>query len=214
MEKKVRGHKRRWKQIHLWVEQNRRLTPWILEEYGRDHIDIVVHPWCDISITNSKIPEPKGETKLRLLAGLLEIYEAWKAQLDETGEPYYLKLWLYEPHFSNSQVVCAMGDQLHFYDRTFHKPEETRSFQPGNYGRLADQLSEFDWEFCWDEEHLDDGYLAPAEMYTSRTEFEADRRWFNRQLKKPHRVTKLKEPVGDITEVYSFKKGTVWVGGK
>jgi hypothetical protein len=51
-------------------------------------------------------------------------------------------------------------------------------------------------------------------LYASLADYEEDKRWFEKMLKKPHRTTKLKEPIGDATESYSFKKGDVWLGEK
>ncbi len=105
--KKIRGHKRRWHDIDQWVEYHKNLSLDYLKEYQRDYAKIRAHPWSGISLTNSQTPEPKGLTKTKILNGLIEIYNSWKIELDELDEKYYLKIWLFEPRFSSSQVVCA-----------------------------------------------------------------------------------------------------------
>jgi len=59
--RKIRGHNRRHKQVKNWKENNLSLRKDILDNFQSDHIDIVVHPWCDLSLSNSigKIP-PSG----------------------------------------------------------------------------------------------------------------------------------------------------------
>ena len=120
---KIRGHNRLQKQIEPWKRNNLILRQDLLESYERDHIDIVVHPWCDISTINSTFPEPNKLTKRKILAGLLDIYDNLKQQLDARGKPYYLKIWLYEPRVSKSQVVCAVGERILHYENIFNKIE-------------------------------------------------------------------------------------------
>ena len=60
-----------------------------LKQNERDYAKIWVHPFSGISLTNSQIPEPKTETKKRILNGLLDIYESWKNQLDKLNEPIH-----------------------------------------------------------------------------------------------------------------------------
>ena len=58
---KVRGHTRRQRKIEEWRLKNLDLRVDLIERYNGDHIDVVVHPWCDISIVDSVIPEPTGK---------------------------------------------------------------------------------------------------------------------------------------------------------
>lgn len=122
--RKIRGFNRRFRQLEQWKEANLLLRSDLLENYERDHIDIVVHPWCDISVTKSHIPEPKRKMRRKMLSALLDIYQSWEKQLQQLGIPYYLKIWLFEPRFSQSQVVCAVGNQIHFYEQTFEKADQ------------------------------------------------------------------------------------------
>jgi hypothetical protein len=127
--KKIRGHKRIWKDIEKWKNANLKLDLEHLKQNERDYAKIGVYPFSAISLTNSQIPEPKTKTKKRILNGLLDIYDSWKNQLDQLNEPYYLKIWLFEPRFSKSQVVCAIGNSIDFYKNTFIFPENTRKFK-------------------------------------------------------------------------------------
>jgi len=158
--------------------------------------------------------EPKGKTKQAMLNGLLDIYDSWKTQLDKTGEPYYLKIWLYEPHFSESQVVCAIGKKLHFYDNAFLQGNENKIMNTATYGIISDRLKQFEWEHHIDEEHLANNIVGNIEEYAAPQDYFETLRWFNRMMKKPHRTTPYDEPTDECFEFYSFKKGDVWVGGR
>jgi len=211
MKQKIRGHNRRQKQIEHWVRDNVSidLADYLLNTSDRHYVKIRIHPWNGFSLKQSKTPEPSGKTKQKMLAGLLDIYTEWKKQLDESGVPYYLKIWLFEPRFSQSQVVCATGDNLQFYDNTFFKPAETKELPAGNYHDLKSRLDNLNWDYCLDEDHFDNNEVGEPEQYATLADFKATEKWYFAALKTPHRTTKSNE----TTEVYSFKRGDVWTGG-
>lgn len=213
-QKKIRGHNRRHKQLDNWRLDNLSLdlTDYLLNERDRYYAKIRVHPWSGLSLTNSLTPQPTGKTKQKMLNGLLDIYEDWKTQLDKLGQPYYLKVWLFEPRFSQSQVVCAIGDNVDFYENTFHKPDTNKAIQLDNYGTLKTKLSKLNWDYRLDEDHYYNTEVGEPENYASRRDYEDTVKWFDKLLKKPHRTHKFKEPIGEATESYSFKRGDIWLG--
>jgi hypothetical protein len=215
-QKKIRGHKRRWKNIENWRLDNLdlNLTDYLLNERDRYYAKIRVHPWSGLSLINSVTPEPTRKTKQKMLNGLLDIYEDWKNQLDKLGQPYYLKIWLFEPHFSQSQLVCAVAENVDFYENTFFKPEERKNLNKDNYGKLKERLESFNWDYRLDEDYFDNTEVGEPEIYASRQDYEDTKKWFAKLLKKPHRTHKFKEPIGDATESYSFKRGDIWLGGQ
>lgn len=208
--KKIRGHRKRQKQIELWKDKNIlfNLTDYFLN--GRRNYYYAKIPWNYSSITNSNIPEPKGKTKQLLFAALLDIYDAWKVQLERLGEPYYLKIWLYEPRFSQSEVVCATGGRIEYYQNMFYGPEKGKYINgPGH--KNAEQLN---WECYIDEDHYDLNFIGNPEDYASLRDYKESEQWFSRLLKKPHRITHYENPDNSILKLYSFKRGNVWVGGE
>jgi hypothetical protein len=205
---KIRGHKRRQKAIEQWRLENLELRLDLIEKYHYDHIDIVVHPWCDITIIKSRFPEPNRKTKQLMLNGLLDIYNSLKNQLDKIGQPYYLKIWLFEPRFSNSQVVCAIGDRIGYYENMFFEPESVRQFQSANYGGLKKRLDALKWQNRLDEDHVENDYVGDSKEYITNNDFVETKIWFDKTMKKSHRTTKL----DNSREYYSFKKGYVWLG--
>ena len=122
--KKLRGHNRIFKKIEKWKHENLHLDIDALESYQRNYVKIYVSPFSDISIAGREIPSPKGKTKKLILESLFEIHNSWEEQLKNLEQPYYLAIWLYEPNFKNSQVVCAIGDYLDWYNVTFYRPKD------------------------------------------------------------------------------------------
>ncbi len=212
--KKIRGHKRRWRHIDNWVETNKYLDIDYLKTNQRDYSKIWVHPWSGISMIGSEIPEFRGKTRKKILKGLIEIYDSWKSALDKLNKPYYLKIWLYEPNFSRSQVVCAIGDLLDFYKITFHDPNDGKRLKSQQYGSLEKEIDQFNWHHRLEEHHFDNTEPGNPDMYDSLEDYEEDKKWFDKMLSKPHRTTQYNEPIGEATESYSFKIGDVWLGEK
>ncbi|MCE7991096.1 MAG: hypothetical protein HEP71_03915 [Roseivirga sp.] len=212
--RKVRGHHRRWTDIDNWVERNKGLDLEYLKSQERDYAKIWVHPWSGISITNSEMAQPSGITKRRILQGLITIYNEWNIKLASLDEPYYLKIWLYDPNFSRSQVVCAIGNALDFYETTFYKPDEQKSLNPPHYGKLSDQMAAFDWEYHWDEFHFSPDDLGEPDDYASLKDYQYQKKWMTRLMQKPLRKTGYENTDGEFIESFAHREGTVWVGGQ
>lgn len=214
--KKIRGHNRRHKQINNWRIDNLSidLTDYLLNERDRYYAEIRVSPWSGLSMINSITPQPTGKTKQKMLNGLFDIYEGWKSQLDKLGQRYYLKIWLFDPRFSQSQVVCAIGNNVNFYENTFYQPSAEKKLQLDNYGSLKEKLAKLNWDYRLDEDHFDNNEVGEPEIYPSRKDYEETKKWFEKILKKPYRINKYKEPIGDIIESYSFRRGHIWLGGQ
>lgn len=208
---KIRGHKRRQRQIENWRLENLEFRFDLLKNYKKVHIDIVVHPWCDLSIINSTFPQPNGKTKQLMINALFDIYDSWKKQLDSRGLKYYLKVWLYEERFTKSQVVCAIDDEIDFYNNTFSKSSIKKDINPERFGNNK-RLGEFNWELMVDEDFYDKNTVGNPEDYKTIKDFYEIQRWFNRQLKKPHNKYIPDNPTDNIFEYYGFVKGKVWIG--
>jgi hypothetical protein len=205
---KIRGYKRRHRDIEKWRVESLQLRLDLLEEYDYVNTDVVVHPWCNISLLNSDFPEPRRKTKQLMLDGLVDIYYSWKEQLSKFGKPYYLKIWLCEPRFSKSQIVCAIGDRIDYYENLFFEPAKKEQLRTKSYGRLKNKLDNLNWEHRLDEDHIANDYVGEPQQYLTRDDFEKSQKWFVRTMKKPHRTTEL----DNALELYSFTKGDLWLG--
>lgn len=213
-QQKIRGFNRRFRDIALWRLENLDLRLDYIEKDSSERTFILVDPWLTIPLINSKIPEPKRKTKRLMLNGLIDIYESWKVQLENLGKPYYLKIWLFEPRFSKSQVVCAVDDSIDLYENDYPKPAIVKQFKPSNYGQLSERLQKFDWDHRIDQDYCDNNFVGEPDLYASRQDYENSIIWFNRLLKQPHRLIKFDEPIGKATESYTFTRGDLWIGGQ
>ncbi|MBI3259829.1 MAG: hypothetical protein HYZ54_10200 [Ignavibacteriae bacterium] len=213
--KKIRGHFRRFKNIEKWRIEHISLdiSDYVVNQYDCYYAKIRIHPWSGLSLTNSSIPEPKRKTKQKILAGLLDIYDAWKIQLDEIGQPYYLKIWLFEPRFSQSQVVCAVENRIAYYENNFFKPDSDKTLKKSDYGSLQSRLRTLKWEYYFDEDYYDNSDIGKPEDYATIQDFELAKIWFAKLLQRPHRTDTFTEPICDIIESYMFKRGSLWIGG-
>ncbi|WP_191991936.1 DUF4306 domain-containing protein [Bacillus aerolatus] len=66
--------------------------------------------------------------------------------MKKTGEDFYLKIWLYHPHFIHSQIVITYKDCLDFYDRTFDASEKEKEFPYSNFVGLEEEVQLFEWD--------------------------------------------------------------------
>ncbi len=212
--KKTRGHRRRWKEIKNWVDSNSNLDIGQLNSTQRNYVKVYVYPWNGIDLENNTVPQPHGESKRRIISGLIDIYNSWKFALDQIEEPYYLKIWLYSPRISSSQVVCAVGGFIDFYNTTFFKPNDSKEFSSKDYGWLKQKLQQFNWSHHLDEEHYNNTEIGDPEDYNTLVEYEKEKSRFEAKLEKPHRTVVTNEPIGGATEFYSFKEGDIWIGSK
>jgi hypothetical protein len=209
--KKIRGHKRRYTEIEAWRKNNLVLKLDWFYESNIGYVKIRTPTWGNLSIINSEVPQPKGKIKQMILSGLIDIYYSWKNQLNQLGKPYYLKIWLCEPRFLNSQVVCAIGDKIEYYENLFPKPYNFKTLPINIYGKLSAKLDKFEVEYYLDEDYFRDDEVGCPDSYATQKDYLETKKWFNKLLKKPHRTVKFEEEIDGFTELYAFKKGDLWI---
>jgi hypothetical protein len=203
--KKIRGHNRIWKRIDSWIHYNKSLDLEHVKSYQREYAKTWVRPYSNLDLGNSHTPAPKGKTRQKIIDGLFEIHTNWKKQLDTLNEPYYLKIWFYHPDVSRSQVVCAIGDFISFYDVTFHNPNENKKF--------PFDVRDLHWEHRIDEDHLNEkDIVGDPYQWADDEDFKANRKWIERRLKQPHRISKEEYDDGVVKTYHSFKTSDVWLG--
>lgn len=74
--KKIRGHKRIWKDLDFWVENNKKLDIEYLKQRQREYVKVWVYPFSGISVLNSQFSPPKGKTRRKIVKGIFEIYHS------------------------------------------------------------------------------------------------------------------------------------------
>ena len=210
--KKIRGHKKIQRRIHNWIEQNRTIN--ISDFLANKHCSAYVsfNPYFNISINNSHIAEPKAETRKQIILGLEEIYNSWKIELEKLSQPYFLKIYMFEPRISKSQVVCAIGkEKIEYYENYFHVVNNNKS--NSNFQKILS--SDFNWKIHPDNQIYSEKVLLNPEFYNQS---KIDKKLL-RKLKK--RYSKFEgeswygfEEDNETDYFYIVPKGIVNVGGK
>jgi hypothetical protein len=197
--KKIRGWKRQIKKIDEWKQQVLNLDMNYMEQHQRDYAKLWIDPFYRLIRRN-----PPVWYRRLILQAMFEVYMNWYKQMKVTGEPFYLKIWLYEPHFMNSQIVVAYRECLHFYDQTFDKADYEQRFSHDKYelGELLDVLRKLDWQLHVDaidyfESDLSDDFIELRDASINARNVRS----------KAYRVFEVE---GDV--VYRVRVGDVWVG--
>ncbi|ODG97132.1 hypothetical protein A4S05_01750 [Nostoc sp. KVJ20] len=189
--KKIRGWKKQIRKINYWKNYNLTLDVTKLHKSQRDYVKVTIDPWYRLVRRNP----PIWYNRL-ILEALIEIYLNWHKTLQESGEPFYLKIWLFEHHFINSQVVAATGDWIVGYNNTFTKSNEKRAFPFEKYKIHNFSLENFQWEL-----HVEENYFYEKIDQLSEAEI-------NKIKQKAYRSGFLQN--GD--RYFAIKTGDVWIG--
>ncbi|MGG3925134.1 hypothetical protein ABET51_03890 [Metabacillus fastidiosus] len=199
--KKIRGWKRHKRKIERWKQSVIDLDMDHIREYERDYAKLWIHPFYSLVRRNP----PNWYNRL-LLDEMLNVYMNWYEKMTGENENFYLKIWLYEPDFINSQIVFSYKDCINTYDDTFDKNLVTKTFPIHKYESLADKLALFDWEahiaaeIYWGTELKEDIVLE------SRTKGEV-----NEIINKSYKAEKVKLSYGNDI-LYKVNVGDVWLG--
>lgn len=200
--KKIRGWKRHVRKIEKWKQRVIDLDIQHLNQYQRDYAKLWIHPFYALQRRNP----PVWFNRL-LLDAMLDVYQSWYQKLNEFGEPFYLKLWIYDPQFINSQVVAASKDYLHFYDQTFEVGDQEKQFPFGKYTYLRKKLEKFDWH-----SHIDCDVYSESDLLDNIQQGWMSEKELAAIKGKAYKVETIHLSVGGLDKTYSVKVGDVWVG--
>ena len=209
--KKIRGLKRKVAKIPNWINGYSELNIGHLTEYKYEYAKVYVEPWGNLTLTNSQIPEPKGKAKKEILNGLEKIYDSWKTELEKLNKPYYLKIWLYEPRISKSQVVCAIDDKIEYYENIFEKSD----FKQNNSSFTNQLSSDFKWQPKTDEEPFwESELLWTIDQYARIEDSYSDRKLLKKLNQGNYKTQEIDSSNGYKDTIYFLPKGKIWVGDK
>ena len=214
--KKIRGHKKIQRRIQNWIEQNRtiNISNFLANKYCYAYVSF--NPYFNISINNSNIAEPKKETRTQIILGLQEIYNNWKIELDKLNQPYFLKIYLFEPRISKSQVICAIGrEKMEYYENFYRIADKNKS--TFNFHKILS--SDFKWKTHLDDDiYSEQELLTPEIYYQSKEDYNYCRN-FLKKLKKKYNKVEGKSWYGfeednETDYFYYLPKGIVSIGEK
>ncbi|WP_235338458.1 hypothetical protein [Paenibacillus wulumuqiensis] len=198
--KKIRGWKRRIKQIEKWKQRYIDLDMEQLCRNYKDHAKLWIDPFYRLTRRNP----PIWYSRL-ILAGMIEIYQSWSQQMQSLNEPFYLKIWLWHPNFIHSQIVVAFREYSDYYNNTFDKSNDLKVFPSHLYKRVPG-LEEFKWELAIDsvdywlsdlQEDIGMGIRTDKDIEAIKS--------------KAYKCETVKTSAGNHT-VYNVKVGDVWLG--
>jgi hypothetical protein len=189
--KKVRGWKRRLRQLERFRLAYRTLDVEALRASHYDYVKLWLDPWSRLGGRN-----PPVWFRRRILAAYMDIHDTWRAALEKTGEPYYLEIWLFHPDFHRSQVVAAMDWRMEHYQNVFEPAPSAAPRPPALYDDPAYDLDRFQWR-AGTEINV---YMAGPDELDGDIKADFERR--------ASRIEQAKN--GDM--LYFFEQGTVWQG--
>ncbi|WP_412759328.1 hypothetical protein [Niallia circulans] len=185
----------RWKQNAINLDMD------YLRNYQRQYEKLWIHPFYKLERRN-----PPNWYKSLLLDAMIEVYLEWHQKMKKEEEDFYLKLWLYDPHFINSQIVVAYRNCLDFYDKTFKRRQENKEFPFDKFHSLRDKLEQFEWDLHIESDYYDENDLNEWLEEGALTEKEVSR------IKgKAYDAVRIKDEDGSFLQ-YSLDKGDVWIG--
>jgi len=177
-----------------------------------DYVKIWVSPLDNLRYKERDYTGPKSENRLLILCSLLDIYENWDLELKKLNIPYYLRIWLYEPRFTSSQVVCGIEDRIDHYEKVFPLTEKIVKFPLDRYKHLASRIDQFNWTSAIDEEIIENDFW-PKEKYITESDYYTDQRMFKKLDKRQIRKEDLSDENDKLIRYY-VPKGHIWIGNK
>jgi len=202
IKKKIRGLRSKVKRIEKWKAENIELDIDALMRYKKVYVKLWISPFYNLyNINKNKVghKNPPNWFNKIILSAMLDVYKRWDEKLKELGVPYYLKIWLYDPDFINSQIVAAIDYDIDYYETLFEREDRKIKF-PSNKYKLADKkILDFDWECCKDQ------YVVFQSEYI-------DDQAYLEYLKKVSYRIQEERILGQNKICYYVKEGNVWVG--
>ena len=210
--RKIRGQRKLTQRIEGWRTANLELDLQQLAERQYEYVKVWISPWDNLRYKERDFTGPRSTHRTSIVQSLIDIYDSWEQQLNQLGEPFYLKIWLYEPRVTSSQVVCATGERINYYDTLFREPENQPTFPDLRYKSINDQLKQFNWEPRIDEEIIENDFW-PIEGYATPEDYYFDQSLYRKLERSNHRREEYKS--GETKGIrYFVPKGTVWIGGR
>ena len=117
--KRIRGARRHVRRHHRAAATPAVLNSERFARYGVDYAKIGIAPWYNHQ-------RPPRDFRRAWVTRLVTDFHRWRAELAREHPAFYLAVWLFEPHFDESQLVAAVADRHAHYEGLF---SETGSFR-------------------------------------------------------------------------------------
>lgn len=196
--KKTRGMSRRARNLPHWGAYHKKLDIGSLVKDQKEYVKLWISPFYNLhQINKNEVGKKNPPYKFRtqVLDQLMEIYLEWEKKLNNLKEPYYLKIWVGDPEFMDSQVVAAVRSEIEYYERIFIKNPDPKPFP---YKSQHPCFDRFTWERC-----INGYYVWESDLETEE-EMEAAKR----------KAVQTNEYMidGQMEKSYFISTGDMWTG--
>lgn len=189
---KVRGWRRRFDQLDNYMPRYRNVYSQITDgwDYGSVRLP---NPWFMLEKRS-----PSLSYKRKCISILLKLHDLWKDQLENSRQPYYLGLWLYDERFCDTQLVAGVGERIAHYNSVFSDAEVEKP-PPAIFDNDLKAASMIKWRSCIDHKHY------------FQTDFD-DGVWTEEVIAEVLRDVDERVLLENGDTMYLVRQGRLWVG--
>jgi hypothetical protein len=206
--KKIRGLKRRSKNIEFWFKQNKAIDFSILNRYDYYYCKAKINPWANLL---DEQPYPTNYRK-QIFSKLLTIFFSWKQQLDKSLLEYRLELWLFDPRFIQSQVVVSIGEKMTYYKNLFPIADELKKFPIEKFKDDESRINQLSWALHEDNDYYLESDLLEVGRYTDQKQYFINQRFYRKLSERNTKYRIIENENGEKDKLFAMRKGDVWVG--
>ena len=204
--KTIRGLRRRKSNIDKWIQSSLTFDVERLKDRQVYYQKIYVYPWANLFCSK----QPPTGYRNQITSGLIDIYLKWRLELEKLGQPYYLKIWLNDPRFMDSQVVAAIGEKIEYYSKLFQPADTKINFPYNKFVESENKLRTLTWTPFLDEDsYFESEFSYGKEIYKTDNDYNFDQRLIARVRGNHDRQSIIK--TGDVEDIcYCKTRGLVW----
>ncbi|SFQ82251.1 hypothetical protein [Hymenobacter arizonensis] len=187
--KRIRGRRRHLRRHQLAAAQPAALDRERVACYGVDYAKIGIAPWHNDQ-------RPPRAIRCLWVTRLVTDFHRWRAALGPEHPAFYLAVWLFEPHFGESQLVAAVADRHAHYAGLFGDAGAFRALPARNLPpeyRDVPGIRGLTWR-----RHADVAAFSPEDFAAQGAETK----------RRPH----WEATTGDGAPYIAVQVGWVWVG--
>jgi len=154
--KKIRGWKRRIRQVNEWGERIKQpYLDYFLSDRGRYTYDrCILSPFYRLD----KRHPPLWFYKI-IIAKFVAAYRDWEKVFKDLNIPHDLQIWLYDPAFIRSEIICYKMEEAGQRERFVWESELEKPFPFAKLTSPGIDLNEFEWILADDANvHFEDGF--------------------------------------------------------
>jgi hypothetical protein len=154
--KKIRGWKRRIRQLERWGKRiDQPYLKYFLSESGRDTYErCYLSPFYRLE----KRQPPLWFYKL-IVSKFISAFESWEKVFNELKIPHDLQIWLYDPGFIRSEIICHKMQRDGDVKRFSWESDIKKDFPYAKLSSPDYDLTQFDWILADDAHvHFEDDF--------------------------------------------------------